>query len=127
MDKKSLKIMLKLMQGMQELQRQIVVSKDDARGDDVEVVRFMSDLPKLVELSPDTAPIDFGVGVTCLHLHMSDLSSTSEMWWDLTLSTARAWYDSHMKLSPIQEVDKCSAAHTRASAEEVVQIGEKSL
>ena len=104
MDKKSLKIMLKLMQGMQELQRQIVVSKDDARGDDVEVVRFMSDLPKLVELSPDTAPIDFGDWVTCLHLHMSDLSSTSEMWWDLTLSTARAWYDSHMKLSPIQRL-----------------------
>lgn len=70
MDKKSLKIMLKLMQGMQELQRQIVVSKDDARGDDVEVVRFMSDLPKLVELSPDTAPIDFGDWVTCLHLHV---------------------------------------------------------
>ena len=103
-DKKSLKIMLKLMEGMQELQRQIVVSKDDARAEEVEVVRFMSDLPKLAEWSPDTAPIDFGDWVICLHPHMADLSSTSEMWWDLTLSTARAWYDNHMKLSPIQRL-----------------------
>jgi len=89
MDKQSLKMMLlKLMQGMQDIQRQIVVSKDETRGDDVEIVRYVSDLPKLVEWSPETAPIDFG----------------GEMWWDLTLSTTRAWYDNHTNVSPIQRL-----------------------
>ena len=104
MDKQSLKIMLKLMQGMQELQKQIIVSKEDGRGDEIEVVRYVADLPKLAEWNPETAPIDFGDWVICLHPHMADLSSTSEMWWDLTLSTARSWYDHHMKLSPIQRL-----------------------
>ena len=49
-------------------------------------------------------PSILGDWVICLHPHMADLSSTSEMWWDLTLSTARAWYDNHMKLSPIQRL-----------------------
>jgi hypothetical protein len=66
-DKQSMKIMLKLMQGMQELQKQIVVSKDERRGDEVEVVRLVSDLPKLAEWSPETAPIDFGDWVISLH------------------------------------------------------------
>ena len=89
MDKQSLKMMLlKLMQGMQDIQRQIVVSKDETRGDDVEIVRYVSDLPKLVEWSPETAPIDLG----------------GETWWDLTLSTARAWYDNHTNVSPIQRL-----------------------
>ena len=59
--------MLKLMQGMQELQKQIVVSKDERRGDEVEVVRLVSDLRKLAEWSPETAPIDFGDWVFSLH------------------------------------------------------------
>ena len=103
-DKQSMKIMLKLMQGMQELQKQIVVSKAEGRENEVEVVRFVSDLPMSAEWSPETAPIDFGDWVICLHPHMVDLSSTSEMWWDLTVSTAGAWYDHHMKLSPIQRL-----------------------
>jgi len=109
-DKQSMKIMLKLMQGMQELQKQIVVSKDEGRGDEVEVVRFVSDLPMLAEWSPETAPIDFGDWVICLHPHMVDLSSTSEMWWDLTVSTAHAWYDHRHEAVANPEVDRYSKA-----------------
>ncbi|CAL1145464.1 unnamed protein product [Cladocopium goreaui] len=103
-DKQSMRIMLKLMEGMQELQKQIVISKEEGKGDEIEVVRYVADLPKLAEWNPETAPIDFGDWVICLHPHMADLSSTSEMWWDLTLSTARTWYDHHMKLSPIERL-----------------------
>ena len=103
-DKQSMRIMLKLMEGMQELQKQILISKEEGKGDEIEVVRYVADLPKLAEWNPETAPIDFGDWVICLHPHMADLSSTSEMWWDLTLSTARTWYDHHMKLSPIERL-----------------------
>ena len=90
--------MLKLMQGMQELQKQIVVSKDERRGDEVEVVRLVSDLRKLAEWSPETAPIDFGDWV------FSFTPSTSEMSADLTVSTASTWHDHHMKPSPIHRL-----------------------
>ncbi|CAL1153387.1 unnamed protein product [Cladocopium goreaui] len=53
-DKQSMRIMLKLMEGMQELQKQIVISKEEGKGDEIEVVRYVADLPKLAEWNPET-------------------------------------------------------------------------
>lgn len=99
-----MKVMLKLMQGMQELQKQIVVSKDEGKGEEIETLRFAAELPKLQEWNPETVPIDFADWVVCLHAHMSDLDSTSEEWWDLTLSTAKTWYANHLKLTHTQKL-----------------------
>ena len=35
---------------------------------------------------------------------MGDLSATSEAWWDQTLELAKAWYQQHMQLTPIQRL-----------------------
>eukprot|EP00435_Cladocopium_sp_Y103_P033016 s3094_g8.t1 len=54
-----MKVVLKLLQGMQELQKQIVVGKEEAKSDEVEYVRFSADLPRLPEWSSESAPIEF--------------------------------------------------------------------
>ena len=67
-------------------------------------MRHSPELPRLPHWSGETAPIDFGDWITCLHTYMSDLSPTSEQWWDLTLSTAKTWYQEHMQMTPIQRL-----------------------
>ena len=47
-DQQTVKVMLKSMQGMQELQKQIVVSKDEGKGEEIETLRFAAELPKLI-------------------------------------------------------------------------------
>ena len=99
----TLEVILKLMQGMQTLQQQIMKGRDD-RKDEAEFVRHSVDLPKLQEWDAETAPIDFADWALCLGAHMGDLSNTSEAWWSKTMETAKAWYDRHMLLTPIERL-----------------------
>lgn len=112
-------VMLKLMEGMQELQRRMISQNDEHRGS-VEVARPLVDLPRLPEWTNETAPIDFNDWLVMLNSHMSDLSQNSEVWWQLMIQTARSWYSAHMKLSPIEPAfGPFSKASTGASGEEV--------
>ena len=94
-------VILKLMEGMQEIQKRIVVGGQTSGSLEPEVVRHSTDLPRLAEWSAETAPIDYNDWLLCLGPQMSDLSSSSEEWWRVTVSAAREWYEQHQLLSPI--------------------------
>ena len=97
----TLEVILKLMEGMQEIQRQIVTNGSKQQIQDPEVVRHSADLPKLPEWSAETAPIDYNDWLLCLGPQMADLSPSSEEWWQVTVAAAREWYEQHQLLSPI--------------------------
>ena len=104
-EERTMHMVLKLMTGMQDLQRQILQSKGEDRGEEAEYVRYSQDLPRLPDWSSDTAPIDYNDWLVQITPLMSDLTASSEEWWSLTLDQARAWYyEAHMKLSPIQRL-----------------------
>ena len=94
-------VILKLMEGMQEIQRQIVTNGSKQQILDPEVVRHSADLPKLPEWSAQTAPIDYNDWLLRLGPQMADLSPSSEEWWQVTVAAAREWYEQHQLLSPI--------------------------
>ena len=58
-EERTMTMVLKLMTGMQDLQRQILQSKTDEQQDEIEYVRYSQELPRLVDWSPETAPIDY--------------------------------------------------------------------
>ena len=99
----TMQVLLKIVQGMQSMQQRLIDTKDENR-EEVEYVRYSPELPKLPDWSPETAPIDYGDWIVCLHTYMSDLSTTSEEWWNQTLQVAKDWYGQHMKLTPIQRL-----------------------
>ena len=98
----TMEVILQLVQGMQTMQRQLIDSRD--RQDEAEVVRQATELPKLPEWDPETAPIDYSDWQLCLAAHMGDLSSTSEAWWSTTMEVAKAWYSDHMRMTPMQRL-----------------------
>ena len=103
-EERTMHMVLKLMTGMQDLQRQILSARSEDKSDEIEYVRYSQEIPRLVEWSPETAPIDYNDWLVQIHPFMSDLTSTSDDWWSATLAEARSWYEVHMKLSPIQRL-----------------------
>ena len=98
----TMKVILQLVQGMQTMQKHLLDSRD--RQSEAEVVRHTTELPKLPEWDPETAPIDYSDWQLCLAAHMGDLSSTSETWWSSTMEVAKAWYGDHMRMTPMQRL-----------------------
>lgn len=96
----TIQVILKLMEGMQEIQKQLA-SPPSSSKDEPEVVRPSVEVPRLPEWNAETAPIDFNDWVLCLGPIMSDLSTTAEAWWDQVLLESQKWYEAHMQLSPI--------------------------
>ena len=101
--------MLKLMQGMQSLQQQLLdrefsksSRKVDEDGED-EIVRGI-ELHRLPEWTPDNAPVDLQDWLLLIHPQMSDLSSSSSEWWDLIIDAAKSWYKKHQQLKPIEKL-----------------------
>lgn len=88
------KVMLKLMEGMQHLQRQIIENKSEGSksrsevGLEDEPVRGGLDLHPLPEWTQESAPVDLQDWLLVLHPQMADLSSSSQEWWELTLDAA---------------------------------------
>ena len=102
-------VILRLMQGMQDIQKKLVKShlKEDGNeeaGGPPEVVQRSADLPKLAEWSPETGPIDFSDWLLVIQTLMGDLSSSSEEWWQATVEAAKSWYMSHMGKTPLERL-----------------------
>ena len=77
---KSLDIMLKIVQGMQNMQQQMLDTKKKVdHGEDTSetVKNVTSDLPKLVEYKPESAPIDLGDWICVLEPIMAAMLATS--------------------------------------------------
>ena len=107
-----LDIMLKLMEGMQQMQRQILDhgaskrSRSEERDEEsMEYVRYNQEMPKLPEWDPETAPIDFSDWLLVLTPVVGDLSATSSEWWAIVLEAAKKWYEDHMQMSPLERLD----------------------
>ena len=104
----TIQVMLTLMRGMQEMQKQMI--EKGGRGEDggmmngVEFVRGQHELPRLAEWSAGTAPIDLNDWLVLIEPIMADLTPTSQEWWEVLLREARAWYDSHVKKSPVERL-----------------------
>ena len=101
--------MLKIMQGMQKMQQQMLKHKDKNgknRGESVEdeTLRGGIDLHLLPEWSPDTAPVDLQDWLLLVDTQMCDISASSHEWWALTLETAKKWYKKHQSLKPIEKL-----------------------
>ena len=85
-------VMLKLMEGMQMMQKQLLEQKE--KTETIETVKAgFAELPRLGEFSPENGPIELGDWFTIIHPLMSDLSDSSMEWWDLLLKEAREWYE----------------------------------
>ena len=104
----TLHVLLKIVDTMQPMQKSMLKVKEET-GEELEVVRSTHQLPKLPEWCADTAPIDYNDWLTCLEVHMSDLSRNSQQWWEATTKTVAQWYNEHMNLSPIQRLSHAPA------------------
>ena len=94
--------MVRLMEGMQAMQTQIL---DVKRHKDVEVVKSgVASLPRLPEWKADTAPLDLTDWFLTIEPAMGDLSDGSQQWWDGMLRAARSWYATHLEKTPLERV-----------------------
>ena len=94
--------MLKLMEGMQAIQRQMLETKDEDTG--TESVRHAPALPVLAEWSATTGPIDLNDWLALIEPMMSDLSNSSAQWWQQLVAEAHRWYQLHLQLPPLERV-----------------------
>ena len=106
----TVKVMLKLMQGMQTMQQQLIKKDKKARkkgeviDEEEELVRSSQDLHPLPEWSHDNAPVDFQDWILVVSSQMADLTTSSSTWWEKTMETARQWYKDHQKLKPLEKL-----------------------
>ncbi len=103
-DPSAFKVMLKLMEVMQQLQRQLIEGRDDEKGNGGEYVRSSPQLPMLAEWSPQSGPIDLNDWLSLIEPMMSDLTASSGEWWKTLMSEATSWYHHHMKLPPLDRI-----------------------
>ncbi|CAJ1452728.1 unnamed protein product [Effrenium voratum] len=101
-----LNIILKFMEGMQQIQKKIMNGGNNHTGEEenAEVVKSAVELPMLPELSADTGPIDLQDWLTMVGPVMADLSDTSQEWWELMLKHTKKWYDKYMTEPPLQRL-----------------------
>ena len=105
----TLAVMLQLMKGMQSMQEKMLDQGfgQGHRGngtEEEETVRVHADLHVLPERSADSAPVDFSDWLLLVSSQMSDLSSTSSVWWDLVVEESRTWYRKHQTLKPLEKL-----------------------
>lgn len=108
-------VILKLLQGMQDLQKKLVKghTRDDHGGEEgsPQLVQRGVELPKLPEWSPETGPIDFSDWLLVIQPMMGDPSSSSEEWWQAMVEAERKWYNDHMGKMPLDRLQlKCHLA-----------------
>ena len=95
--------MVKLMEGMQTMQ---ALSLDVKRQKDVEIVKSaVVDLPKLPEWKADTAPLDLADWLLVVEPGLSDLSDSSQQWWEEMLASLKQWYAEHQEKNPLERVN----------------------
>ncbi len=97
-----MKGMMKLMEGMQMMQSQILEIR---KNKDVEVVKgSVGELPRLAEWRPETAPLDLTDWLISIEPAMGDLSDGSQQWWEEMITTSKRWYAEHQELTPLEKV-----------------------
>ena len=106
-----MKGMMKLMEGMQMMQSQILEVR---KNKDVEVVKgSVGELPRLAEWRPDTAPLDLTDWLISIEPAMGDLSDGSQQWWEEMITTSKRWYAEHQELTPLEKVSHEVAVPSR--------------
>ena len=102
--------MVKLMQGMQQIQSQLLSRQEEGRrdrkreGEDEEHLRSNVELHRLPEWSMETSPVDFADWLLLVQGQLSDLSTSSGEWWETTLEEARKRYKDHLRMSPLEKL-----------------------
>ena len=94
--------MMKLMEGMQLMQSQILEVKKQK---DVEVLKSsVHELPRLPEWKAEIAPLDLTDWLLAIGHTMGDLSDRPEQWWTAMTQSAREWYVIHQGKTQLQRV-----------------------
>lgn len=113
-DQATLQLMAKMMEGMTNLQRQILENKE--KEGDAETVRGQQELPALPEWSASSGPVDLSDWLAMIEPLLADMSSSSARWWKILTKEAGEWYSEHLKLPPIERV-----SHEASPSEELNQ------
>ena len=109
----TMRFMMTMLEGMQRL----MLERDENRqGKESEHVKSMVDLPKLVDWTHETGPIDLGDWLTTIAPYMEDLSEGASAWWSQLTKEAQLWYENHMAMSPMERL-----AHEVIPTEELQQ------
>ena len=109
----TMKFMMTMLEGMQKLMMSREGFKDPSA---VEVVKNSIELPKLVEWSQETGPIDLGDWVATIEPFIEDLSDGAAEWWSLLWKEANEWYDRHQAMTPLERL-----SHEVVATEELAQ------
>ena len=91
-------ILMKMMEGMTNLQKQIMEKDKDK---DTETVRSQVELPPLPPWSSTTGPVDLSDWLVLIEPIMSDLTATSGEWWCCLIAECQSWYSKHIQLQPL--------------------------
>ena len=90
-------LLMVMMQNMQEIQKRML-----SRDDSVEVVRSgVTDLPKLAEWDSQEGPLKMGDWMAVIEPAISDLSTSSELWWSEMVREVQRWYEVHLQMAPL--------------------------
>ena len=77
----------------------------------VEVVRSGApDLPDLMPWTSGTGPLQLGDWMLLLNPIISDLTTSSQEWWEIMTQEVEAWYQRHVSLSPLDRLNHGFAA-----------------
>ena len=109
----TMKFMMTMLEGMQRL---MLERGENRQGGENEQVKSMVDLPKLVDWTHETGPIDLGDWLTTIAPYMEDLSEGAAAWWSQLTREAQMWYENHMAMSPMERL-----AHEVVPTEELNQ------
>ena len=112
-----MELLMLMMQNMQEIQRHMLSRDDHGASNGVEVVRSgVIDLPKLAEWDSQEGPLKMGDWMALLEPAISDLSTSSELWWSEMIREVQHWYQQHLQMAPLDR-----AAHDM-SAPQTLQL-----
>ena len=104
----TLKVMVTMLKGMQEMQKQFFERDREDREDSgwkgMEYVRGHPELPKLPTWSPTTGPIDLNDWLALLEPIMGDLTESSHEWWTKLVKETKDWYLAHMEMAPLDRL-----------------------
>ena len=103
-------VMLKIMQGVQAMQEQLMKQSSggskNKTGEEAEeeAIRSGVQLHSLPEWNMETSPVDFQDWILLISPQMSDMTTSSHEWWSETVATAKAWYEQHQSLKPLEKL-----------------------
>ena len=98
-------LMMKMMSTMQRMVEKSEERKEGEGKGEVEIVRSgVIEMPQLPEWSIESGPLDMGDWLTQVQPIMGDLTTSSNVWWDLILQESKKWYLAHQALGPMERL-----------------------